>query len=131
MGLKLDLIAVVTSDMAASLRFYRMLGLEFPEGSESEDHVEATLPNGLRFALDDLEMIKSFAPDFKGQPHGRMGIAFLCDSPAHVDEMYNTIVAAGFTGEKEPWDAFWGQRYAVVQDPSGVNVDLFAWLPQE
>ncbi len=129
MGLKLDLIGVVTSDMAASLRFYRMLGLEFPEGSESEDHVEATLPNGLRFALDDLEMIKSFAPDYQGQPHGRMGIAFLCDSPAQVDEMYSTIIAAGFTGEKEPWDAFWGQRYAVVQDPSGVNVDLFAWLP--
>jgi catechol 2,3-dioxygenase-like lactoylglutathione lyase family enzyme len=29
----------------------------------------------------------------------------------------------------EPWDAFWGMRYAVVRDPDGTPVDLFARLP--
>ena len=38
------------------------------------------------------------------------------------------LVEAGYTGEKEPWDAFWGQRYAIVQDPDGNGVDLFAPL---
>ena len=38
------------------------------------------------------------------------------------------VTAAGFHGEKEPWDAFWGQRYAQVRDPDGVPVDLFAAL---
>jgi uncharacterized glyoxalase superfamily protein PhnB len=38
------------------------------------------------------------------------------------------VVEAGFTGEKEPWDAFWGQRYAQLADPDGVPVDLFAAL---
>ena len=33
---------------------------------------------------------------------------------------------AGFTVVKEPWDAFWGQRYAIVADPDGYMVDLFA-----
>jgi uncharacterized glyoxalase superfamily protein PhnB len=28
----------------------------------------------------------------------------------------------------EPWDAFWGQRYAVVHDPDGNGVDLFCPL---
>jgi uncharacterized glyoxalase superfamily protein PhnB len=28
-----------------------------------------------------------------------------------------------------PWDAFWGMRYAVVKDPDGNAVDLFAALP--
>jgi uncharacterized glyoxalase superfamily protein PhnB len=37
-------------------------------------------------------------------------------------------VAAGFHGEKEPWDAFWGQRYAQLHDPDGVPVDLYASL---
>lgn len=31
-------------------------------------------------------------------------------------------------GHKAPWDAFWGQRYAVVVDPDGNLVDLFADL---
>jgi uncharacterized glyoxalase superfamily protein PhnB len=31
-------------------------------------------------------------------------------------------------GRKEPWDAFWGQRYAVVADPDGNHVDLYAPL---
>jgi catechol 2,3-dioxygenase-like lactoylglutathione lyase family enzyme len=29
---------------------------------------------------------------------------------------------------KEPYDAFWGQRYANVADPDGNAVDLFAPL---
>ncbi|MEI6887310.1 MAG: VOC family protein [bacterium] len=29
---------------------------------------------------------------------------------------------------KEPWDAFWGQRYCVVKDPGGNMIDLYAYL---
>ena len=49
-------------------------------------------------------------------------------APAEVDELYEQVTAAGFVGEKEPWDAFWGQRYAQLCDPDGVPVDLFATL---
>jgi uncharacterized glyoxalase superfamily protein PhnB len=56
----------------------------------------------------------------------RIGLAFKCDSPAEVDAAYARITAAGYTGRKAPWDAFWGQRYAVVEDPDGNGVDLFA-----
>jgi hypothetical protein len=38
-------------------------------------------------------------------------------------------VAAGSHGYKAPWDAVWGQRYAVIHDPDGNSVDLFAPLP--
>ncbi|MBX3120083.1 MAG: VOC family protein [Fimbriimonadaceae bacterium] len=131
MALKLDLIGVVTEDMTASIRFYRMLGLEFEPGSEGEDHVESRLPNGMRFALDSLDMVRSFYPEYHGQTQGRTGLAFLCDSAEHVDELYRQIVDAGFKGQKEPWDAFWGQRYAHVEDPNGVGIDLFAWLPKD
>ena len=58
------------------------------------------------------------------------GLAFVCDGPAEVDALYAELTAAGYAGEKPPWDAFWGQRYAVVQDPDGHGVDLFAPLPQ-
>jgi len=39
------------------------------------------------------------------------------------------MTAAGFQGHVEPWDAFWGQRYATLRDPDGNGVDLFAALP--
>jgi uncharacterized glyoxalase superfamily protein PhnB len=45
-----------------------------------------------------------------------------------VDELYGRVTSAGFEGEKEPWDAFWGQRYAQLKDPNGVPVDLYAQL---
>jgi len=38
-------------------------------------------------------------------------------------------VAAGFRSRKEPFDAFWGQRYAQVIDLDDNIVDLFAPLP--
>ena len=57
-----------------------------------------------------------------------MTLAFLCQSPAEVDARYTQIIEAGFKSEKEPWDAFWGQRYASVLDPDGNCVDLFAPL---
>jgi uncharacterized glyoxalase superfamily protein PhnB len=57
-----------------------------------------------------------------------VSLAFLCDSPADVDRLYAELVAAGATGHREPWDAFWGQRYATLRDPDGNGVDLFAPL---
>ena len=38
------------------------------------------------------------------------------------------LLAAGGRGHLAPWDAFWGQRYAVVLDPDGNVVNLFAPL---
>lgn len=127
---RLDLIGMVTRDMAASLAFYRRLGLEIAEGAESEDHVEAVGPGGMRVAWDTEELIASFDPE--GVPvsgAGRIGLAFLCDGPEGVDRTYRELTDAGYVGQKEPWDAFWGQRYALVQDPDGNGVSLFAQLP--
>jgi len=73
--------------------------------------------------------IRSFDPEWRA-PSGsaRTGLAFACDGPADVDKVYADMVAAGFDGHLEPWDAFWGQRYATLHDPDGNGVDLFAPL---
>ncbi len=57
-----------------------------------------------------------------------MALAFACESPAEVDMAYAELTGAGATGSLEPWDAFWGMRYAIVHDPDGNPVDLFALL---
>jgi uncharacterized glyoxalase superfamily protein PhnB len=43
-----------------------------------------------------------------------------------VDARYAELTAAGYEGHLKPFDAFWGQRYAVVHDPDGNAVDLYA-----
>lgn len=124
-----DAIGVVVSDMARSIAFYRRLGLEFPEGSDAEGHVEATLPGGLRFMLDTEETVRSFDPDWSPPSGGRrIAFAFLCESPQDVDRVYRELIDAGTEPHKEPWDAFWGQRYAELKDPDGNVIDLFAPL---
>ncbi|MFI2279453.1 VOC family protein [Nocardia beijingensis] len=124
---QLDVIGIVVRDMAASVAFYRRLGLDFPAGSDQEGHVEAALPNGMRLTLDTEAVIRSFHPEWTPPiGAGRLGIAFRCADPAAVDAVYAELVDAGYHGELKPWDAFWGQRYAVVHDPDGNGVDLYA-----
>ncbi|MFI9819428.1 VOC family protein [Streptomyces sp. NPDC052013] len=130
MTARFDAIGLVVSDMAASVTFYRRLGLTFPEGAEQQGHVEADLPGGLRLLLDTEEVVRSFHPGWKPPADGgRTSLALRCDSPDEVDALYAELTAAGHHGELKPWDAFWGQRYASLLDPDGNGVDLFAPLP--
>jgi catechol 2,3-dioxygenase-like lactoylglutathione lyase family enzyme len=129
MSPRFDFIGLAVNDMAESLRFYRLLGLDIPAGADGQPHVEVSLPGGLRIAWDSVENIKSFDPDWPEPTGGsRINLAFACESPAAVDKVYSELLAAGYQGHKEPWDAFWGQRYATVHDPNGNNVDLYASL---
>ena len=126
---ELNAIGIVVSDMAASIRFYRLLGLDLPE-TPDEGHVEAPEPNGTRLMLDSEEVVKSFLPEWSRETGNQVSLAFECGSPADVDQVYARVTGGGFDGEKEPWDAFWGQRYAILKDPSGVDVSLYAPLAQ-
>lgn len=126
---RLDLVGLVTADMPRSLAFYRRLGLDIPADADAAPHVEVTLPGGLRLAWDTVEIIRSFEPGWTPRTGGHSSsLAFLCDSPAEVDSVTAALAADGSTVHHEPWDAFWGQRYATVLDPDGNPVDLFAPL---
>ena len=129
---KLDAFGIPVSDMARSVAFYRRLGLDFPEGAENEGHAEAELGGGVRFMLDTEEVMRSFDPEWKRPTDGHLvGGAFHCDSPEEVDRLYGELLDAGATQYKEPWDAFWGHRYAQLRDPDGTVIDLYAPLPDQ
>lgn len=126
---RFDAIGLVVADLAASLAFYRRLGVDLPADADKQPHVEAELPGGLRLMWDTQETVRSFDPGWTpATGSARVALAFACDGPAEVDAVYAELVAAGATGHKEPWDAVWGQRYAVLHDPDGNSVDLFAPL---
>jgi catechol 2,3-dioxygenase-like lactoylglutathione lyase family enzyme len=127
---KLDLIGLVVRDMKTSLDFYRALGLDIPAAQDTEGHVEVVLPNGLRFAWDTVEVIQSFDGEWTPPAGGhRISLDFLCASVAEVNATYERLVASGYHGQKAPFDAPWGQRYATLHDPDGNNIALFCNLP--
>jgi catechol 2,3-dioxygenase-like lactoylglutathione lyase family enzyme len=122
-------IGLVVADLAASVAFYRRLGLAVEE--TSEEHAECVLPGGPRLTLDTERAIASFTPGWT-RPTGspRVSLGFALPRPSDVDDRYAELVAAGCTPGRKPWDAFWGQRYASVHDPDGNEVDLYADLPE-
>jgi catechol 2,3-dioxygenase-like lactoylglutathione lyase family enzyme len=127
MAPNLNVVGIVVADMGKSLAFYRRLGLEVPAAEDKSPHVEHVLPGGIKLAWDTVETIHSFDPEWTPPSGGhRVGLAFECDAPAEVDRLHAELVTAGYESYKAPWDAFWGQRYAVVHDPDGNTVDLYS-----
>src|SRR3954453_14730128 len=113
-------IGIVSGDIAASCRFYRAVGVEVGEPTQDDDHFEATLPNGLRLMFDTEELIRKLDPEGERPRQGHaMVLAFECANAEQVHESDAKDVGACFTGKTEPFDAFWGQRYATVVDPDG------------
>lgn len=130
MKLRPAVVELVVSDMATTLAFYRRLGLKIPAESDEQPHAEAELGGGVRLAWDTEATIRSFDPGWSPPSGGghRLALAFACDSPEEVDAAWAEITGAGYGGHLAPWDAFWGMRYAVVHDPDGTPIDLFAPL---
>jgi len=125
--MKLNALGIFSSDIEESIRFYQLLGVPFPDYNPDEGHYDADLGNGMRLMLDSHAVAASFIDDFTPpEATGAITMAVECDSPAAVDEAFASITAAGFSGVREPFDAFWGQRYATVEDPDGNPVDLYA-----
>lgn len=124
---RLDALSLVASDLATTLAFYRRLGLEIPASADDAPHVEAVLPGGLRVLWDTEETVRSYDPGWTRPGGGEAtALAFRCAGPGEVDATYEALVAAGYQGHLKPWDAVWGQRYAIVLDPDGRGVQLFA-----
>lgn len=127
LNLNSAVIEIVTKDLPRALDFYRLVGLAVPE--PDGPHVEVALPGGNRLAFDTEEVIIGMHAGWTPPSGpGRVALAFGLDSPADVDALYERLTAAGHPGTLKPFDAPWGQRYATVEDPDGISVDLFAAL---
>jgi uncharacterized glyoxalase superfamily protein PhnB len=128
---KANALGLVVADLSVSIAFYKHLGLDFGDGAASpHGHAEADLAPGFRLMLDSEASIQSFTAGWtraSGSP--RSALAFQVDTAADVDHMFGVLMQAGYKGERGPWDAPWGQRYASVIDPDGNGVDLYATLP--
>ncbi|WP_345437268.1 VOC family protein [Actinoallomurus vinaceus] len=125
---RLAVISIITNDMPAAVAFYESVGLRLSGGGPAEPHSEFG-GAGIKVMLDTREVMLAIDPHWEPPSGGHaMALAFDCETPEDVDATFDRMVAAGAGISKKPWDAFWGQRYAVITDPDGNPVDLFAAL---
>jgi len=128
----LDQLNLVVADIEKSAAFYRRLGVEVPASDPGPDgkpfHVNANPGGEFSFDLDSAFFAGIWNKAWKGRSDlaGRVVVGFSVDTREAVDAMYADIVAAGYKGLQPPFDAFWGARYAIVEDPDGIAVGLMS-----
>src|ERR1044072_9333914 len=126
--MKLNAVGTNSKNLKETAKFYTILGFEFPEIAGNEEHIEAITKEGsARLMIDSAEMVKEILGEAP-RPGNHSSFAVEYDSPKEVDEICTNLKSAGYKIFKEPWDAVWGQRYAIVEDPDGYKVDLYASL---
>ncbi|MHB8415609.1 MAG: VOC family protein [Acidiferrobacteraceae bacterium] len=132
--LRLNQVNLVCHDVDASLAFYRALGIEIveaPHGSDGIRHARARFPDGFLLEFDNELLARVYNAAWrhdKGsrQDCSRIVIGITLPTREAVDQCYAALTAAGYAGRQCPFDAFWGQRYAVVADPDGHDVGLMS-----
>ena len=110
----LSAVTLVTADMAASLAFYELLGLERAYGGPDTDFTSLRIGTS---SFLNLQLDPSWVPPER--VWGRF-IVWVAD----VDAVHRRLVEAGVTPSFAPSDAPWGERYFHVLDPAGHEISI-------
>ena len=133
----LNQINIVSRNLDASIAFYRKLGIDFPEErvwtTPTGSHHASAASQATDLDLDSTRFAPFWNSGWAGRADlaGRVVVGFGVASREEVDRRYGEMTAAGYRGLQAPWDAFWGARYAVVEDPDGVAVGLMSPISAE
>lgn len=128
----LNHVDVVSEDVEAAIAFYRRLGVEIPEDAVwrhngRAHHVCITLSNGVELSLSSAELTKNYAKN----ADCRAILITSVPSRDAVDALFADLTGAGHPVVEEPFDAFWGARYAIVRDPAGNNIGIMSPSDQD
>jgi predicted enzyme related to lactoylglutathione lyase len=121
----LNQVNIISGNMASACTFYRLLGLPIDAGAD-EDHIEVGLPNDFTLELDSERSVSLWDGSRDASPGGGVVLGFAVPTRDAVDAIYRRITEAGFRRRQPPYDAFWGGRYAIVEDPSGNSIGLMS-----
>lgn len=122
--MKLDMVELIVQDMQKALDFYALLDLVPAVGTVEDAYMELA-NDGVRISLNRLDMMKEvlgFEPEFIGD---KVELAFVAQSREEVDHLFQSIKDHGYNIVKDPWEAPWGQYYALVRDADQNIISLF------
>jgi catechol 2,3-dioxygenase-like lactoylglutathione lyase family enzyme len=132
----LDQINLVCGDLGASIAFYRRLGVKIPDarvwrtptGAHHATAADQSAAQAIDFDLDSAAFAQMWNKGWKGRTdlRGRVVVGFRVPTRMDVDNVFNDMTGAGYRGLQEPHDAFWGARYAIIEDPDGIAVGLMS-----
>jgi uncharacterized glyoxalase superfamily protein PhnB len=132
----LNQLNIVSGNVDASIAFYRRLGVEIPDpriwrtatGVHHVSAIEADSTEAATLDLDSTAFAQKWNKGWAGRQDlaGRVVVGFSVSSREEVDRLYGEMTVAGHRGLQAPWDAFWGARYAIVEDPDGIAVGLMS-----
>jgi catechol 2,3-dioxygenase-like lactoylglutathione lyase family enzyme len=130
---QLNQLNIITSDFERSIDFYGRLGVSLSAPPPSElpggrYHVGGEAEGGMAVDLDRPDFAQFWNRGWAGRADlaGRVVLGFGLASREAVDAKYKELTNVGFAGLAAPYDAFWGARYAIVEDPNGVAVGVMS-----
>ena len=127
--LVLNQVNLVVRDMAATRMFYERLGVTFKDGPSewAAHHASAAMPEGMRLEFDSAVFAQQWNAGWRENGAGNRAVLFFgVANREDVDRVYATTIGAGSRSQQAPTDAFWGARYAIVEDPDGNSVGLMS-----
>lgn len=119
MALDLYMIGIAPRDLAASLEFYRRLGMAFPEESDGQEHVPVKMSGELTFFLNTMRLT-----DPADRP--RVIFEFYLKERPLVDAKHAELAEAGYPSYRDPFVTPFGMYFAMIEDPDGNLVLLSA-----
>lgn len=133
--LQFDQVNIVVSDVTGAAGFLRALGAEVPE---LPDEWAEWAPHHIGFPAvatgfdADLDSA-AFASHWGGLPEGFTGVVvnLKAEDRAAVDAVFEQALALGAQALRDPYDAFFGARYAVVRGPGPLFVGIMSPLDPE
>jgi uncharacterized glyoxalase superfamily protein PhnB len=129
----LNQVDFVVRDMEAAIAFYRALGVDIPESAmwrtpSGIHHVDLAMPGGMIVHFDSPALARAYDRGWR-EPEGtgtRNVFSFHVASRDDVDRIYAKLTGLGYRSSQPPFDAFWGSRYAIVEDPDSNHVGLMS-----
>lgn len=119
-------VNVVSSDMRATIEFFRLLGVSMGEMPNGWDrHHRAAAFGQEPSAAIDVDSTAYAGWWGAGMRPGIVLTLGVSDRDT-VDEIYTRVTEAGYRGVREPYDAFWGARFGLVEGPDGLRVGLMS-----
>jgi len=121
----LNQVNLIVADMDATVAFYRKLGLDI-EAEPGAQHVNVRVSEGLHLEFDSTEFVGHWDSGWRGSTGGSAVLGLSVQTRTAVDELYASLTADGYRSHQSPYDAFWGARYAMVDDPDGNPVGIMS-----